>query len=305
MIYFLYGDNQFQKQKYLKEILIEIDLNNIQNYADNSVSLEEIINYCNTNSLFGEKKGIIISDHSLLINCKDETKLIDYLNNPNPQTILIFNFNLTIFDQRKKIFKAIKNKGTIEQFNQKKDVFLIVKSFFLDYQISDNTIQLFISKTGNDLNIIENESQKLKSYCSTKTITDVEVELVTSVYNQPDIFCLLDAIINKDAKNAILAYQNIIKYNDDSTKIIALIANQLRLIYQTSQLYNLGYDFSEIANKLKIHPYRVKLANQKKFIYCEQKIFELLLNLINVDIGIKTGTIKSENALELFIYGNN
>jgi len=303
MIYLLYGDDQYQKHKYLTKITSKVDKNSIEHFEYNFDNAVELINLCNTNSLFSQKKVIIINNDSLM-NKAEQKELMDYLNNPNPQTILIFNLNIVNLDQRKKIYKMIKSKGVVECFNREKDVFKICKEHFNGYHISDQTLHLLLKKTGNNLAIIENESQKLKTFCLDKTINDNDIELVTSQYFQPDIFNLLDAIINQDTKNAIKAYQDIIKYNEDTTKIIVLVANQLRLIYQTKELFESGYSINEIANKLKVHPYRVKLAYQKSYLYNEKQIFKLLLQLLEVDSSIKMGQLNNNIGFELFIYNN-
>ena len=92
-----------------------------------------------------------------------------------------------------------------------------------------------------------------------------------------------------------------LKYNDVPIKIIVMLANQFRIIYQAKEMYKKGYTENDIASILGVHPYRIKLALNKAREYSSKSLLIYLKKLSNLDILIKTGDINKEIGLELFI----
>jgi DNA polymerase-3 subunit delta len=80
-----------------------------------------------------------------------------------------------------------------------------------------------------------------------------------------------------------------------------MIANQIRIMYQTKELYKRGYTEKDIASNLDIHPYRIKLALEKSREYESSKLLNYLNELADLDINIKSGLIDKKLGLELFI----
>ena len=52
---------------------------------------------------------------------------------------------------------------------------------------------------------------------------------------------------------------------------------------------------------LKVHPYRVKLAKEKSFLYSSDELLNHLLSLAQLDEDLKRGTIYPKVGFELFI----
>ena len=72
-------------------------------------------------------------------------------------------------------------------------------------------------------------------------------------------------------------------------------------MYQSKELLKKGLSEKAIAETLKIHPYRVKLALQNSRSYDSKTLLKFISDLADIDINIKTGKINKDLALELFI----
>ena len=92
-----------------------------------------------------------------------------------------------------------------------------------------------------------------------------------------------------------------LKRNEEPIKILIILANQFRIMYQAKELYSKGYSGNDIAKILDIHPYRIKLALEKNYNYSSKKLLSYLEALANLDYSIKTGMIDASLGLELFI----
>ena len=98
-------------------------------------------------------------------------------------------------------------------------------------------------------------------------------------------------------------YNEMIKQNEEPIKIIVMLANQFRIMYQATRLYKKGYSGNDIAELLEIHPYRIKLALEKSRSQTEKQLINNLYNLAVLDEEIKTGKKDKYLALELFLLG--
>ena len=304
MVYLLFGTKDYSINNEIKKIFKNIDEMNISRYDLNNDLTSLVIEDAKTISLFGDKK-IVISDNANMFTAstsKDSEIIEDYLKNINEYTDLIFIVHSDKIDARKKITKAIKEKGKIIEFNDDLDAVSLIRKLFKDYNIEYSDIKLLIDRVGNNPLIITNEINKIKIYKGNdKNITSEDILNLTNKIIEIDVFKLIDYIVRKDKENALELYNEMLKVNEEPIKIIVILANQFRIMYQSKELLKKGYSEKDIASILKIHPYRVKLAIQNSRNYTSEMLLKYLNDLADIDIGIKTGTINKDLALELFI----
>ena len=305
MIYLLFGTLDALITDYINKIIKKenIDDINISKYNEDDL-ISNIIEDASTISLFDDKKVIIVNNELLFSSKKsiDTTELEKYIENYNPNTILVFVVNSDIVDSRRKLYKLIKEKGKIEEFNKITNINNYVKKLFEGYNISYNTINLFIKRVGNDLNSLSNEAEKIKIYkINDKIITDNDIISCTHEKIDINIFKFIDNIINKNKKESITTYKEMLKVGEEPIKIIVMLANQFRLMYQAKILTSKGYTEEDIANLLHSKKYPVHLAIQKGYMYTSDVLLNHLEELADLDIKVKSGEIDKNLALELFL----
>ena len=304
MVYLLYGLKDFQINEEIKNLTKNQNDMNISRYDLNNTPLKDAIDDAETYSMFAETKTVIVENASMFttLTSKDSDIVENYLNNINKSTNLIFTAHAEKIDTRKKITKLIKKVGIVKEFNEEISPLNLTKNLLKDYDISEKTINLFLDRVGNNPLIIQNEINKIKIYKNKdKNITDKDIINLTNKNIDIDIFKLIDYIVQKNKEKAIELYYEMLKINEEPIKIIVILANQFRIMYQSKELLKKGYSEKDIASILKIHPYRVKLAIQNSRNYSSKTLLEYLNNLADIDIGIKTGKLNKDLALELFI----
>ena len=304
MVYLLYGTEDFEIEEEIKKLSKGIDEMNISKYDLNNDMLSLAIEDAKTISLFGDKKLVIVDNANMFTGStsKDSELIEEYLNHINENTTLVLIVHNDKLDTRKKITKLIKKVGKVQEFNDELDTTSLVRRLFKDYNIDYKTIQLFIDRVGNNPLIIQNEINKIKIYKNNdKNITEEDILNLTAKLIEIDIFKLIDYIVRKNKEKALELYYEMLKMNEEPIKIVVILANQFRIMYQSKELLKKGYSEKDIASTLKIHPYRVKLAIQNSRNYTSDILLKNLNALADIDIGIKTGTINKDLALELFI----
>lgn len=306
MIYLFYGPEKYLMNLEMNKILSEYNIEKINiTYHDGDTELmANIIDDANTISLFSDKKAVIVNNSYFLstkTNDNYET-LLHYLNNINKDTLLFFITDKDKLDERKKVVKELKKVALVKEFMKSKNIDKIVLSMFDNYKINNSDLSLFIKRVGDDLTMIQSEVNKLKIYKDTDLeITTNDILDLTVNNIDTDIFNLIDNIVALNKVSAITSYHEMIKMGDEPIKIIITLANQLRLIYQSKNLALKGYTEADIAKRLNVHPYRVKLAITKGRLITNKKLLSYLLDLANLDTEIKTGATDSKLGLELFI----
>ena len=303
MLYLLYGTKNYLIKEEIKKISKDFDELNISKFDLTSNEIQTVIDDCMTISLFEDNKLVICENAEFFTaaTSKDSEIIEQYINNPNQNTTLIFTVNSEKIDERKKITKLIKKNGTVKEFNENINPIQIIKENLKDYEINNNLINLFIDRVGQNPLIIKQELEKLKIYKEDKTITKEDILNVTTKTIDVDIFKLLDYIVQNNKNKALEIYHEMIKLNEEPIKIIIMLSNQFRIMYQSKELQKKGLSEKDIATTLKIHPYRVKLALQNSHKYSSDTLLQYISDLADIDINIKTGKTDKNLALELFI----
>lgn len=309
MLYLLYGTENYLIKKEIDKILNanSIEKINVSEYNLEIDNFKDIIEDANTISLFADKKAIIVNNSYLFTgksikNENDPELFLDYFKNVNPDSIIIFIVDSEKLDERKKIVKEIKKIGTVKDFNKKNDLTDILKNMFEGYNISIQDIRFMIDRCGNNLDILSQEVNKIKIYKDEdKNITKEDIINLTSKNIDVDIFGFIDTIVNKNKNKALEIYKEMLINGEEPIKILVILANQFRIIYQAKELYKQGYSGNDIATMIGIHPYRIKLALKKAINYNSDTLLDYLEKLADLDYDIKIGNIESSLGLEMFI----
>ena len=311
MTYVFYGTEEFLIKKELNKIKekYNIDDINISSYDLENSKLEDIIDDASTISLFSDNK-LIICDNAYVFTGTTNKKLPeqnvkileDYLTNDNSDTILIFIVNKDKLDERKKVVKLLKEKKQIKEFNKINNIDEFIIKEFEPYKISRKEINLLRNRVGENLNLLHQEINKIKLYKDDvlEIYSDDIINLTTKNIDT-DIFNLIENIVMKNKVAAIESYKEMLRLGEEPIKIIVMLANQFRLIYQSRNLYKKGYSEKDISSMLNIHPYRIKLALNKGSKFQDDILILYLEKLANLDINIKSGKIDKDLGLELFI----
>lgn len=311
MTYILYGTEEFLIKKEINKIKAEnqIDDINISTYDLEDCSIEQVIDDASTISLFAENKFILCENAYIFTGATNKklpeqnTKVLEtYLENENPNTILIFTINKEKLDERKKIVKTLKEQKNLKEFNKLARMDDFIKKEFEPYQITKKEIDLLIHRVGDNLNTLYQEINKIKIYKDEDfVIKEDDILQLTSKNIDTDIFNLIENIVNKNKDEALESYKEMIHLGEEPIKIIIMLANQFRLIYQARNLYKKGYSEKDISSLLGIHPYRIKLALTKGRQFDDKTLLSYLEKLSELDINIKSGRIEKELGLEFFI----
>ena len=305
MLYLFYGD-AYQIKKEIDKLIKENGINtiDINKYDLDAYNYKDIILDAESVSLFDDKKMIIVEDADIFTSSKISFDPIDfekYIDNPNPNTIMIFTVGDKI-DERKKIVKSIKKTGIVKEFAVNNNPISMVQMMLDNYKMDNFITNKFLELVGNDTYNISNEIDKLKLYKGDdNNITSSDVDDITTKNIEVDLFGLMDAIIENNKEKAIEKYHNMLLYNTEPIQIIIALANKYRLMYQVKNLFKKGYTEGDIARELKQNPKYIFVLNKISKSYSNEYLLEQLKNMADLDFNIKSGKMDASLALELYI----
>lgn len=306
-VYLIYGSDyqrlkkEIDKLTYGNSEVVKYDLSvdKIDLLLDDALSI----------SMFDDKK-VLIGENALFltgINTSiehDLNYLSNYVNDNEHDNVVILTVCEEKLDERKKIVKLFKDKCKIikkEKIDDKNLGFFVQNEFKeKGYNISLKDANYFVDIASRNVDILINEVEKMILYKNDdKKITIDDINNITSRMLNDNVFDLTNAIMVKNYKKMFDCYNDLMTIGEDPIKLIILLANQFRLIYQCKILQSSYLSQDQISKRLGVHPYRVKLSLEADFTVNELK--EYLLKLHELDYQIKSGRIDKQRAFENFL----
>ena len=304
-VYLIYSDSfrmiEEEITKILKDnaITIKFDMNQF--------SVEELILEAGYLTLLNEPKYIIAKNALFFGNSKlsdkDMDLLLNYLNNPNPETTIIFT-TTTKIDERKKITKVLRNKYIIIEIAKLNEYEMnkkIVNSLKKDgYKIDYDSAQHIIRSSLNNYDIIYNELEKIKMfYGDNKDILLSDLKKLTAHNIEDNIFKLIDAIIDRKTKEMFKLYRDLKIIKVEPITIIYLLAREYRNMYLIKT--NKNYSNTELIKIMGMQKWQFDKSAKRAYSYDVIDLKEKLQELYNLDLKIKRGKIEKYMAIELFM----
>lgn len=255
------------------------------------VSINDVVNDLDTYGLFVSRKLIVCYNAYFLTSVKEKVNVshdldlfLKYVNNPSSNILVLVCDGLV----KNKVAKAILKNGVY--INKELSIEDMIKSSLDGYKMDFKTIKYLINYCDNSVERVLNEVNKLKSYVYPRediTIDDIN-EAVMKI-NDADIFKFIDDVVLKKRSYALKEFEKLIDSGEDVNKLLVMVADYYHLIVLCMNYLKLGISNDEIAKKLMVHPYKVKLAIDKSYQYTQSEIFKKLDELANIDLLIKSG----------------
>ncbi len=305
-VYLLYGEERYLKKQYkdkLKKALCAPDDNmNNHFFEGKGISIGEVIDMAETMPFFADRKVIFLENSGFLKSGGE--LLADYVNEQNETTILIFVESEV--DKRNKLYKAIQAKGCVVEFTEQDENTL--KRWIAGMlakegkKITENTVQVFLSKTGTDMENIHAELEKLICYCMDREVVTAEdVEKICTTRVTSHVFDMVDAIADKKQTKALQLYYDLLALKEPPMRILALIARQCNMLLQAKNMKNKGYNNKDMAAAMGIPPFVVGKYTAQAAKFKTAILKKAVQNCVEAEQAVKTGRMNDVMSVEVLI----
>ncbi|MBU0476395.1 DNA polymerase III subunit delta [Patescibacteria group bacterium] len=309
MIIFLYGQDTYSSRQKFQEIIehykkIHKSGLNLRYFNLEKTGFGEFRDEFQQTSMFKEKKLVVLN--SAFSNPEFKAKILVQAKKFTDSDDTILFYEIDNVAKNDKLFKFLKKYGKIQEFKLLDSQAFkkwIVKEF-KKYQteIEPRALMIFIDFVGNDLWRASNEIKKLVNYKKGKGEIEVkDIELLVRPKIETDVFKTIDAIAAKNKKQALELLHKHLDKGDSPLYLLSMINFQFRNLLAVKDLIEKKKPFYAFPKITKLHPFVIKKSSNlaQKFTFLELK--KIYQKIFEVDYNIKTGKIKPETALDMFI----
>ena len=305
-IYLLYGEERYLRKQYMdrlkKAMCNEGDDMNTHFYEGKDVPVGEIIDLAETLPFLAPRRVIFISNSGLFKSGGE--KMAEYLSAPNESTYFVFTENEV--DKRSKLYKTVQSRGYVSEFAMQDEKTLkrwVAGILNKDgKKITENTVQLFLTKTGTDMENIRMELEKLICYCMDRdVITEEDVNAICTNRISNHIFDMINAIADRQTSKALQLYYDLLALREPPMRILFLIARQYNMLLQVKELKSGGYDNKAIGSKIGLPPFIAGKYVTQASRFKTADLRWALGQCVEAETAVKTGRMNDMMSVEMLI----
>ena len=276
-IYLLYGEEAYLVRQYrdrLRDSLcVEGDTMNTSVFSGKDIRPASLIDLSETMPFFAERRVIFVEEE---------------------------------VDKRGKMYKQVKKFGSVVEFKRQTDAVLMQwilgKLKKENKRITRPVMELFLDKTGTDMELIMQELEKLLCYTMEKDVIEAaDVEAICANQINGKIFDMVDAIGRKEQKKALDLYYDLLMLKEPAMRILYLVTRHFQILMQLRDMTGKGFDNKQMAAKAGVPEFAVRkyLGQAKSFSLAQLE--EIVRASVQTDENIKTGQMADQLAVELLI----
>jgi len=316
MVYLIYGNQSIRIKAQLKAIvkknLTDVDELNYVKYDFLQTPIYEIMDDASYLPLGYDHKIVVVENCVFLgkerfkdknNESSDYDKLKTNITNEDDSIDLILLLATSNIDKKNPIYSLIEKNGKV-MFIEDPDAkqwIDVVKVYMekLDAKIDADALKELSERTGGDYASLYSNGQKLALY--TDHIKYDDVCLMVTKPLEDNTFQIFNYLLQKENVLAISVFRDLKVNNVEPVVLISQLATQFRLLGEVLHLAKKGYDNNEIANELGIKPIRAQILRKYQFTISESYIRDILDQLFDLDMQIKSGLVDRYYAFELFL----
>ena len=278
-IYLLYGEEAYLKKLYknrfVKAMVPEGDTMNYRYFEGKNTNPKEIIDLAETLPFFAEHRLIVLENTGFLKNATPE--LAEYLKNMPETTYMIF--------VEKTLIRWILGMAKKEKL-----------------QMSEAAVRYLLAKTGNDMENLGQELEKLFCYCMNHTeITAADIDEICTTQIGNHIFDMVDAVAAKEQKKALDYYYDLLTLKEPPMRILYLLTRQFRILMEVKEMDRTGVPPKEIAAKVGIMPFLVGKYRAQAKAFTRKELRGIVEAGVQTEEDVKTGKMGDILSVELFL----
>jgi DNA polymerase-3 subunit delta len=310
MILLICGEETYFSSKKISQIKEKFLSDNkemgiIVEYSYDNFDVNDFSNKVLAVAFFEERKMFILSNFlsDKSKNNKDNDKLLEILDKAPESSLIVFweknsKSNNKLFKEIEKRSKKIWNFEKLHNIKINNWVKSEIKLRGSD--INKAALEKLISYSDNDLWQLDQEIEKLTLYKNGKQITEIDIKKIVSSNIQTNIFNFIDSIGRKDKKNALLELNKLLSKGEEPVYILKMLIYQIKNMLIIKDLSEKNMNKKEISEITKKHPYVIEKTLNQLTNFSLKELRYLYDEVFNLEITIKRGGQKPDNALAFF-----
>lgn len=266
-------------------------------------SADDFYNEMRSVSMFEDKKLIALKNAFGNKDFKEEF-LKDKKKDQETKNIVIF-YERDEVPASDSLSKFLKEKGKSQEFKSLEGAQLKnwIKKEIESYggKIELSALDEIASAVGNNLWQMENEIKKLVNYKKGGIIKIEDVRLLVRPKIETDIFKTIDAIAQKNKKQALSLIHEHMGKGDPPLYLLSMINFQFRNLLAVKNLIEKNVPYYSIPKISGLHPFVVKKSYFQAGKFTLQELKKIYQKIFQTDLAIKSGKMGAETALDILL----
>ncbi|MBR0164818.1 MAG: DNA polymerase III subunit delta [Lachnospiraceae bacterium] len=307
--YLLYGEESYLVRRYklhlTKALLDGADRMNLHTVKGEEADPSEMIRFAETMPFFAKRRVIVAEETGFFKNGCAE--LEEYFREMPASAVFVFaEKEVTANRALTKRATAIGRLLHCERLSAAalKTWVVSVLGKQEGKLFKESVIDRFLEHTGNDMFLIEQEMEKLISYCADKKeITAKDIDAVCRPHLISKVFDLTDALAQRDRAAAMRHYVTLTEMEESPNKLIALIERQFFLMLEVREMQLRHTSDAQIASAVGIAPWLVAKYRRWAQHFTENECRNTLELCLSNERALKRSMMDKQIALEMIIAG--
>jgi DNA polymerase-3 subunit delta len=152
-----------------------------------------------------------------------------------------------------------------------------------------------VETVGDDIATLASEIQKLATWAGGEQITRAAVEELAVGLAETPIFAVTDAWGRRDVAATLRSTESLLDRthrtrSGELIRLVASLAGHVGRVRKASRLADEGFRASEIASRLKMHPFVAEKATKQAANFSPEELANATVRLAALDAGAKGGS---------------
>jgi DNA polymerase-3 subunit delta len=295
-VYLLTGTDRPKIAVALQRLRARIGEDATEQLHAGEASGEDAVAACNALGLFGGEARLVVVDCVESWKSADVKELEAYLAAPAPATVLALVGAEIKRDAA--LAKAVAKAGQVLAYDVTKrqlPEWLGEQFARLGATADRDACRALVEAVGDDVGDLASEIQKLATWANGEQITRAAVEELTVGRAEPPIFAVTDAWGRRDVAATLRATESLLDRSHrtrsgEQLRIVASLVAHVGRVRKASRLADDGVRSSEIASRLKIHPFVAEKAAKQGGNFSPDELSHATVRLAELDAGAKGGS---------------
>ncbi len=314
--YLIYGEESYLKKHYVSQIrkkLIDPTFEdfNLHIFDGKDAQLDDALKDAQILPMMGEYNLVIVKDYPITRSKNDIKLLEEYLEDPSETTVFIMLFDSYEPDEKtatfKNLVKLFDASGAVVNLQKRSEndvaKLLVNGAKKRGSSIDINNARYLISVSGNDLEVLLNELDKLSFYAKDSEITRQIIDDMATKCLQARIYDVSKAIASGNADGAYNSLGILFEQKTEAIVINSAIAGAYIDMYRVKCAKTAGFSYDKVANDFNYRgrEFALKNASRNCVNLTEAQLRKSLDEILDTDLKLKSTGIDSRLALEELI----
>lgn len=315
MIIFLCGEDAYSSRQKLNEIINKYKAKhktglNFYQFDFSENGLRELKKITETNSMFKEKKLVVIND-AFDRNVEGQKELVGYLRKESvgsDSEIMMVIYETKIPDKRTELFKFLNKKPNF--FQEFKNLEGVKLENWIKKEVGKKggkieamAVGVLAAFVGGNLWQMANEIEKLVLFCGERAVGEKDIELLVQAKITNNIFNTVDALAIRDKKHILKLLHQHLEEGGNELYLMTMFIRQFRNLLIIKDLLEKGVSYYELAGKTNLHPFVVKKTSEQARNFSLEGLKKTYNKLRDLDVSIKSGKMDGRTALDVLVMG--